>query len=172
MSILVKPRTSYHASWLESALEFEGTARDGAGGEDWALSDLSDAAVFETFVRELVADALPEAPRKAGYVPCSYFWIVEGNEVLGSLAIRHELNDFLLNVGGHIGYSVRPSARRQGHATHALKSSLPIARDIGLSKVLVTCDEDNHASRATIEKSGGVYEDGRRGKLRYWIETS
>lgn len=172
MSILVKPHTSYHASWLESALEFKGGARDGAGGEDWALSDLLDAAVFETYVQELVADALRETPRKEGYVPCSYFWIVEEDEVLGSLAIRHELNDFLLNAGGHMGYSVRPSARRQGHATHALKSSLPLAQDIGLSKVLVTCDEDNHASRATIEKSGGVYEDSREGKRRYWIETS
>src|SRR6478752_7703115 len=53
--------------------------------------------------------------RRAGYVPCTYFWIMEGGTFLGSLAIRHVLNDFLFNEGAHIGYSVRPSARRRGH---------------------------------------------------------
>ena len=78
-------------------------------------------------------DALPESPRKPGYVPCTYLWIVEGDTFLGSLAIRHELNEFLLNEGGHIGYSIRPSARRRGHAAAALADALPVAREPGNS---------------------------------------
>ena len=116
--------------------------------------------------------ARPESPRKPGYVPCTYLWIVDGDTFLGSLAIRHELNDFLLNEGGHIGYSVRPSARRRGHAAAALASALPIALELGISRILLTCDEDNAGSRATIEKNGGVYEDSRNGKRRYWIEPA
>ena len=105
-------------------------------------------------------------------MPCTYLWIVEGETFLGSLAIRHELNDFLLNEGGHIGYSVRPSARRSGHAAEALAAALPIARELGLTRVLLTCDEDNSGSRSTIEKNGGIYEDTRNGKRRYWVETA
>ena len=64
---------------------------------------------------------------------------------------------------------MRPSRRREGHAHRALKLALPEARALGLDRVLLTCDEDNDGSRLTIEGNGGVYEDSRNGKRRYWI---
>ena len=99
------------------------------------------------------------------------FWLVEGEEYLGSFALRHELTPWLLDQGGHIGYSIRPSARRQGHASTALRQVLELAAEMGHDRVLVTCDEDNAASRATIEGAGGTYEDSRVGKRRYWVPT-
>ena len=171
MPHLIAPDVRYHSTWLEASAEFDGAHRDGGGAEDWSLEELRNAESFGRFVEALLLDALPESPRKPGYVPCTYLWIMDGGTFLGSLAIRHVLNDFLLNEGGHIGYSVRPSARRRGHAAAALADALPIARDLGIAPVLLTCDEDNAGSRATIEKNGGVYEDSRNGKRCYWIDT-
>ena len=93
-----------------------------------------------------------------------------GAEILGFIAIRHRLTTYLFDQGGHIGYSVRPSARRQGIASAALELGLTEARGLGISPVLVTCDEDNVASRRTIEKAGGQYENSVEGKRRYWID--
>jgi predicted acetyltransferase len=88
------------------------------------------------------------------------------------LALRHRLNDKLLEVAGHIGYDVRPTARRRGHATAMLREALPHAAAIGIDQVLLTCDEDNVGSYKTIESNGGVMEDIRQGKRRYWLPTS
>lgn len=112
------------------------------------------------------ATALPE-----GRVHSSYFWLAVGETFVGYLALRHALTPWLLDQGGHVGYSVRPSHRGRGHASRALALALPVAAELGLERVLLTCDEDNVASRRTIERNGGVLEDVRRGKRRYWIAT-
>lgn len=74
-------------------------------------------------------------------------------------------------MGGHIGYDVRRSRRRAGHATAMLAATLPVAHRLGIDPALVTCDADNVGSRRVIEANGGVLEDERNGKLRFWLPT-
>jgi len=112
-------------------------------------------------------------PAGEGNVHASYWLITEDGTYLGAITLRHELNDFLLRAGGHIGYGIRPSARGRGLATWALQSVLVKAPALGLRKVLVTCGDSNLASARVIEKAGGVLEDVRETELGltrcYWI---
>ena len=173
MTELVRPDLRFHASWAAAVREFEqdGTTMHGSGLWEFDTRDLGRAALA-TEVERLLAQAEPATVRPVGIVACSYFWIVEGAEFLGYLALRHELNDFLLQEGGHIGYSVRPSRRGEGHATRAVKLALDEARALRLTRVLITCDDDNVASRRTIERAGGAYEDTRGVKRRYWVDLA
>ena len=75
-------------------------------------------------------------------------------------------------AGGHIGYDVRPSARRQGHATAILAAALPVAASLGITEALLTCEETNTVSQRVIEKNGGRLIDKVGSKLRYWVPTS
>ena len=105
-------------------------------------------------------------------MPCTTWWWVDGRSWLGRIAVRHRLTPALLELGGHIGYDVRPSARRRGHATAMLHAVLPHAVALGIGRVLVTCDVDNAPSQRVIEANGGRFEDERAGKLRYWIDLT
>jgi predicted acetyltransferase len=111
---------------------------------------------------------------EAGRVPATFLAAVVDAEVVGRVSIRHQLNSFLLAVGGHIGYCVRPQFRRRGFASETLRQGLVIARALDIDPVLVTCDEDNVASARIIERHGGQLEDVRcdpegQPKRRYWI---
>jgi predicted acetyltransferase len=123
-------------------------------------------------VARLRAEAEEDAPRPAGFVPATTLWWVEGPEYLGRLAIRHRLTPRLLQGGGHIGFDVRPTARRRGHATAMLRTALPVAAGLGIDRALITCEVDNVASHKVIEACGGEFEDRRGTKLRFWVATS
>ena len=84
----------------------------------------------------------PTRPLDDSVVHSDYLWIADGDpeRVIGFIAIRHTLNAFLLQEGGHIGYSVRPARRREGHATRALALALDRAAELGIDRTLVTCD--------------------------------
>jgi len=111
-----------------------------------------------------------------GFVPATFLVAEEAGQIVGRTSIRHELNDYLLERGGHIGYGVRPEFRKRGIATEILTQSLLIARKLGIASALVTCDDDNVGSSKTIEKCGGVLEniieleDGVMLR-RYWVLT-
>jgi predicted acetyltransferase len=173
---LVVPDARYHRSFLAAMAEFEAEGRRGDDsmvcsrlarfGDTWHTPEgFAAYAAFE------VADALPDTPRPEGHVPCTNLWWVDGEEYLGRIAIRHRLTDFLRRLGGHIGYDVRRSRRREGHATAMLAAALPVARRLGIDPALITCDTDNIASRKVIEANGGLLEDALDGKLRFWVPT-
>ena len=139
-------RASFAAAMDEFAAEGRGSPSDrtviGSYLRDHA-GDVADEAAFEAFCAAVRAQALEATPRPDGWVPATELWWVDADEFLGRVAIRHRLTPMLLEVGGHIGYDVRPSARRRGHATEMLRQALGIARGLGIDRALVTCDADN-----------------------------
>ena len=111
-----------------------------------------------------------------GLVPDSTYLCLRmlDDRLIGMVNIRHRLNDFLLNFGGHVGYSVHPAHRGQGYGKQQLRLALDKCRDLGLSRVLLTCNESNEASRRVIRANGGVLEDVRakpdgEKMQRWWI---
>ena len=109
-----------------------------------------------------------------GWVPSSTLLAIrEDGLLVGMIDIRHRLNDYLAQFGGHIGYSVRRSQRQKGYATRMLQLGLDYARSLNLERVLITCDKNNSASAATILSQNGILEnevvEDDHLVQRYWI---
>jgi predicted acetyltransferase len=169
---IIPPSADLFASWRTARAEFAGAVMHGSG--DWHFPDGAEPGSlreFERWVAYLVAQENPATELAAGRVHATYRWLVEDGEYAGCYTLRHALTPFLLEEGGHLGYSVRPSARRRGHATRMAHAALVLAGELGLDRVLVTADDDNVASQATIVRIGGVFEDTRNGRRRYWVDV-
>lgn len=151
---LVRPTMNYEKELLAFRREFieSGDSMDGSSSlrryeniKDWLmmLDKMEDP------------DTVPE-----GFVPATLFLYVReaDQRVVGMIQIRRGLNDFLENYGGHIGYCVRPSERRKGYAKAMLQETLVYcSQTLGLPFVLISCLENNEASRRTILSNGGKY---------------
>ena len=186
---LVEPSERYRDSFLEGAAEFDGEGRLGstyAAGLGYDLARLDRD--LPSFLRDLRRLGEPPGPGWNRYRDRVY-WLVDDDLYLGQTSIRPELNSrYLITYGGHVGYSIRPRRRRRGYGRRILELALRRCRELGLERVLVTCDEDNLASRRIIEANGGLFESemvmdartarsegrGRGGirKRRYWIELA
>ena len=164
----ILPTTRLHAAFLECRDDWgPGLHEDGFGLGP--ADDVDSPAGFAIWVQQrirLTHTAGEPCPEEMHGSPR---WIVENGQVLGGIALRHKFND----VTGHIGYGVRPSARRRGLASWALGEMLGEARALGLDRVLILCLADNVASAYTIERNGGVLEGIRNTEhgpvKRYWI---
>ncbi|MFF9567123.1 GNAT family N-acetyltransferase [Streptomyces sp. NPDC014685] len=168
MPELIAPTVLLRSAWIEAHEEWgPGSHEDGFG---LAPSDeVGSPAGFAAWVARLTGESDPAGTGRAG---CTYRWIVEEGRVLGGIALRHG-HDGLVPRFGHIGYGIRPSARRRGLATWALGRMLDEARALGRDRLLIVCAADNLASARTIERHGGVLEgvrDTEYGPARhYWI---
>lgn len=165
---LVVPTVALEAAWREAHVEWgPGAHEDGFGLEP--SDDVTSAEGFAEWVTRLVqAGELHHGPR------CTYRWIVEDGNVLGGIAVGHQLDEFRLHARGQVGYGLRPSARGRGLGSWALKQMLNEMCDVGLKRVLLVCADDNVPSVKTIERCGGILEDVRLTDLgharRYWID--
>ena len=151
---------------LNMMTEFEET-RSAHDGGFWDAENFDYEEWLETNLNKEMGINLPE-----NRVPSIQFVLFdESGHALGFLNLRLRLNEGLLNYAGHIGYSIRPSARGQGLAKEQLRQGLQVAKSKNIKRALVTCDSDNAASRAVILTNGGQFEDVRNGTERYWIEV-
>ena len=168
---LIKPTTEYRNEYVDMVAEWKAT------GEQFTPFTLAeDPSDFEAMMKRLDGYTRGVGVRE-DFVPNSTFWLMRHDgKVLGAVNIRHYLNDRLKFSGGHIGYGVRPSERRNGYAKEMLRQALIIARGMGIRKALLTCDKGNIASARTIMANGGMLDSEDVNKegtafQRYWIPT-
>jgi len=144
---LVQPTAHRYAAWHDARADWgPGVHEDGFGllpGDD-----VGTPAGFRAWVDRLRQQSAPAQGS------ATYWWVAEGDAVVGAIALRRELDDVSLRLG-QVGYGVRPSARRRGLATWALGEVLAVARADGLDRVLIACAEDNTASARVVEHHGG-----------------
>ena len=170
--ILIRPSEEYAAEIVSYRNDFlvSGNFMGGCGD----LRTLEDPLQYIRASREF-EDPLTVPENR---VQATQFLYVRTSDkrVVGMIQVRHSFNAYLEKFGGHIGYSVRPSERRKGCATAMLAAVLPYCKEIGLDRVLLTCDDGNVASERTILANGGVYEStvfeaGENvGVKRFWID--
>lgn len=170
---LIHPTTAYKEQFLQATKEYE--AKQNEDRPDiygLTLDELNNdfTAYIERVLSESNGENLPD-----GLVPQTTYWLVDGDEFIGRVSIRHTLTEQLLKEGGHIGYDIRPSKRQMGYGKQILELSLSKAKELGITKVLVTCNENNIGSKKIIEANGGQLEnivemgEGKPRKLRFWI---
>ena len=168
--ILVKPNLSYAdeiIKYKEESLK-ESSLINGSAG-------LNRFSSIEDWLEELKKRS-SEATVPEGLVPSSTYLGVreKDNYIVGMIDIRHYLNEYLTQVGGNIGYSVRKTERNKGYAKQMLKLALEKCKELKIKKVLITCDEDNIASEKVILSANAKFEDIRNvdgeNKKRFWID--
>jgi predicted acetyltransferase len=161
---LAPPSLEFEAACLACAADFQRAGETFLGGAP---------ADYRAFVQQ--AERSRQGDVADGKVPQNdYFLLRDGATILGLSGLRHALTPALRDIGGHIGYRIRPSERRKGYGTRLLALVLVEARQLGLDEVLLTCDSDNIGSRRIIERNGGqLASEGpaHNGVLvaRYWI---
>lgn len=166
---LVLPSPKFKDDLMDYKREFieNRDSMDGSAG-------LRDSKTFEEWYKAFL-DNLKEETAREGLVPATtYLAINNDGKLVGMIDIRHRLNDYLLRVGGHIGYSIRKCERKKGYATEMLGLALEECIKLGTKEVLITCDKNNTASAKTIINNGGkmeneIYERDRITQ-RYWID--
>ena len=163
---LIEPNAELKTEFLQMSEEYA------AAGDNRYQSAVED---FEAYLERLASDALG-VNLPSDRAPQTVFWLVGDGRIFGQSKLRHRLTPELEDEGGHIGYDIRPSARRKGYGTLILELTLKKAENLGLNRVLLTCDADNTASAKIIEKNGGNLSGQAvsriSGKLifQYWIQ--
>lgn len=113
-------------------------------------TDLKKYSSFNDMVKELNQSCVQE-----GKVPSTTLFLFENQTIKGAIDIRHELNARLQNIGGHVGYGVRPSQRGKGLATSMLEYALTFLKEKDVDPILMTCNPKNIESQQVMLKKGG-----------------
>ena len=144
------------------------------GDEVAGIGGLNRINDFNVWLDKVQKDRLPKTC-ESERVPASLYFSVRKSDkkIVGNLQIRHSLNEKLLQYGGHIGDSVRPSERRKGYATEQIRLALLKCKELGIDRVLMDCDKNNIGSAKAIKNNGGILENEIYVEdelvQRYWI---
>ncbi len=148
----------------DEAAFFQGLADWPEADREWHTFVWQPGMSFAEHCRILERNARGEGLPQ-GRVPSSMLYGFVGDRIVGRVSIRHQLSPALMERGGHIGYAVAPVFRQRGYAASMVSQALPICRALGLSRLLITCDDGNLASIKIIEGIGGQLEG------RVWFEA-
>lgn len=151
MSELILPNTKYIESVKKAHEEQFQHGEISKEVWDGILSDLSDP---ESYVR-VILDKSNGIGLKLNQVPVTRYWLIDGDEYIGTLGLRKEITIEARNREGNIGYQIRPSKRGQGYGNVILKLGLQKAKEFGLENIYINCSENNTASKKIIENNGG-----------------
>lgn len=168
---LVSPQESDAESVWQFRGEFSG---HNASGDIPGSGSLGLSTSYSNWLRR-VRQLSSEDDLPKGLVVASTFLakLIQGDDLVGVVQIRHTLNAELTREGGHIGYSIAPDHRGLGLGRELLRHALRRCSELGLDRALVTCDDTNVASARIIELNGGVLENKVEAngqlKRRYWI---
>ena len=146
---IVDAIADYRQELLEADCTFDGTL---------SLKRMPDMQEYVDYVIDR-ANPIHETPEQNDLVTLLFCVRKSDSKILGSIQIRHEMDEFKRLYSGHIGYSVRPSERRKGYATRILKFAVDYCRTRGIKDINISCMTDNEASRRTILANGGKYRD-------------
>lgn len=166
----IRPSVEHRDAFLAMLADFD--ARSPHDAAHYAPAKANFAAYVRSLWDEERGENLPE-----GWVPCTHRWLLAADEaIVGVARLRHRIDTpFLARDGGHIGYDVAPSRRGQGFGHAALRAALVEAEGLGLGRVLLVTGATNRASRAVIERQGGLLESivysefWAEDLCRYWI---
>jgi predicted acetyltransferase len=165
---LVRPAGEYKASFNEMLAAYRQ-----AGEQRYSLFFTSGKPDLPLYLqRSSELESQTNAPEPA---PLSTYWMIAGDDIVGVVRIRHRLTERNTEVGGHIGFDVPHAHRGKGYGTVLLDMALQMARELGISRALLTCTKGNVASEKIIERNGGKFENevwwDKQGvvKKRYWI---
>lgn len=169
MLILEFPTEKHRSAYEDMVGEWRLAEQPTSPGKLFAGRD------FDEFLAIVQGEPTETDPAK---VPAHLFFLADTQSarLLGAIQIRHHIDHpNLIEIGGHIGYGVRPSERRKGHATSMLGLAIVEAKRLGLVDLLLTCKDANVGSWKAIEANGGMYErasidDGALAR-RYWIKV-
>lgn len=168
---LIQPQKNHEAAVLDYTKEHTTFGEDSLHGS----SLLTEMESYSAWLTHLTQQSNKATVTPDWVVATTLLAVRESDQkIIGTIDIRHELNEFLKEFGGHIGFGVRPTERGKGYATEMLRLGLDYCKMLGLEKVMVACYKENVPSAKTIKKNGGILErefihdDGTEVQV-YWI---
>lgn len=144
-----------------------------------SLYKILEGYTFEQALERCLNLENEEYAEKIERCPGKTFLLIRKNDnkIVGTINVRWNLTPRMLEFGGHIGYSIRPTERRKGYNKINLYLGIIEAKKLGLDKVMLDCDVDNIASDRTLKALGGTLErtgvDPSDGTLTnvYWFDV-